>query len=144
MIYTTGHLTPQRHQIDEARVKADDSFCVGFSEEFEKFFPTFDGFMPDDTGILLKMKNVEPHEDDWVGGNVPKTRRALFWLLEGGGQKLVFGCGAKHIKMGPGDFVVFDDRKTHWVMSEKLWRAAAAQLRPIKKQRVRNIALVAR
>jgi hypothetical protein len=138
MIYTTGNLPPQRFQIDEARVKADTSFCVSFSDEFGAHFPSFEGFVPDSNGILLKLKNVEPHEDPWVSHTrEPRARRAIFWLLEGGGQnaygqKLIFGCGAKHIKMGPGDFVVFNDRITHWVMSEKLWRGAASQLRPIK------------
>lgn len=133
MILVTGHLKPERFQIDEARVKADDSFVQCSSEEFMSNFPQFERFTAaNDVPILLEMRNVEPHSDDWVGnGNVPRTRRAIFWLLEGGGQNgegLVFGCGAKHIRMEPGDFVIFNDAVDHWVMSEKLWRGAAVQL----------------
>lgn len=135
MILASGHLKPEKFQIDEARVKADESFCTSSSAEFMKNFPVFEGWKPaNESPILLKLKNVEPHDDPWVGdGREPRARRSIFWLLEGGGQrafgqKLIFGCGAKHIKMGPGDFVVFNDRIDHWVMSEKIWRGAAIQI----------------
>jgi len=135
MIFNTGHLKPEKFQLHEARAKADESFCNCSSAEFMSNFPVFDGWKPEnESPILLKLKNVEPHSDPWVGrSKEPRARRAIFWLLEGGGQngfgyKLIFGCGAKHIKMVPGDFVVFNDRIDHWVMSEKLWRGAAIQL----------------
>jgi mannose-6-phosphate isomerase-like protein (cupin superfamily) len=134
MIFATGRLKPERFQLEEARKNADGSFCVNYSEQFGTHFPVFEGFTPADSGILLKLKNVEPHEDPWVSRQKePRARRSIFWLLEGGGQAgygscIHFGCGAKIIKMFPGDFVIFNDSKTHWVMSEKQWRGAAVQL----------------
>jgi hypothetical protein len=139
MILATGFLKPERFQVEEARVKADDSFCAAASAAFINNLPSFDGWENAyDTATLLKLRNVEPHSDAWVGrGPEPRVRRAIFWLLEGGGQSafglpLIFGCGRKHIKMKPGDFVVFNDSIDHWVMSEKLWRGAAIQLRKVK------------
>lgn len=140
MIFGTGFLKPTREQIDEVRVKSDDSFCVGSSESFMANFPSFEGFEPaDQSAILLKLRNVEPHEDPWVANtSAPRSRRSIFWVLEGGGQEgrfswpLIFGAGGKTLRMKPGDFVVFNDAKEHWVMSTKLWRGAAIQLRPRK------------
>lgn len=139
MILATGHRKPERFQIDEVRVRADSSFCVGSSDQFAQSFPAFDGWENGDTSAtLLKLRNVEPHCDEWVGrGSAPRVRRALFWLLEGGGQsafvqRLIFGCGRQFKTMEPGDFVVFNDSVNHWVMSEKLWRGAAIQLRKVK------------
>jgi hypothetical protein len=141
VILATGHLNPERFQIDEGRLKADGSFCSCSSEKFMSNFPQFEGFTSaNDAPILLKLRNVEPHDDPWVGpGKEPRTRRAVFWLLEGGGSTsstftcpVIFGCGRQFKSMKPGDFVVFNDRITHWVMSEKLWRGAAVQLRKVK------------
>jgi hypothetical protein len=135
MILLTGFLRPDRSQIDECRVKADGSFCTGSSKGFMKNFPTFDGWVPaEEFATLLKLRNVEPHDDHFVGrGKEPRVRRAIFWLLEGGGQdildqRLIFGCGRQHFKMKPGDFVVFNDKIDHWVMSQQMWRGAAVQL----------------
>jgi hypothetical protein len=138
MILLTGSLTPTKAQLNMARAKADDTFCTIVDAEFMSNFPSFEGFVVASAPILLKLKNVEPHNDPWVGnGAEPGVRRAIFWLLEGGGQSafslpLVFGCGRKYHKMKPGDFVVFNDVVDHWVMSEKLWRGAAAQLTKVK------------
>jgi mannose-6-phosphate isomerase-like protein (cupin superfamily) len=135
MILSSGFLQPQRFQIDEARVKADESFCALSSKTFLNNFPVFPGWENAEESVtLLKLKNVTPHNDVWVSrGSQPRVRRAIFWLLEGGGQSsfgqhLIFGCGRKHVTMKPGDFVVFNDNVDHWVMSEKLWRGAAIQL----------------
>jgi hypothetical protein len=140
MIFQIGFLKPTREQIDEIRVKSDDSFCVGSTESFMSNFPMFEGFAPDEkSAMLLKMRNVEPHSDPWVSNtSEPRSRRALFWLIEGGGQanrfgtSLIFGAGGKTTPLKPGQFVVFNDAKDHWVMSEKLWKGAAIQLRPRK------------
>ena len=141
MIFVSGHLLPTSAQIKHAREYADESFCTNCSKEFMNSFPNVEGWeAATDRAILLKLRNVEPHSDPWVSnGNEPiRYRRAVFWLLEGGGQSafgcpLIFGCGDQHVKMKPGDFVVFDDRIDHWVMSEKKWRGAAVQLRKVKR-----------
>jgi len=39
------------------------------------------------------------------------------------------GCGRATRRIKPGEFVVFNDSTTHWVMSNKTWRGAAIQLR---------------
>ena len=102
-------------------------------------FPTFEGFRPADKfALLLRLKNVEPHNDPWVGmGSEPRKRRAIFWLLNGGrssNRRIVhFGCGGKIVTMRPGDFVVFNDARTHWVMSGRVWYGAAAQLMEVKR-----------
>ena len=138
MILTTGRLQPKTFQLDEARDRGDDSFCTCSSNAFMDNFPSFEGWEAGDTEpILLKLKNVEPHSDVWVGkGSEPRTRRAIFWLLQGGetysGQGIFFGCGRKHIRMRHGDFVVFNDSISHWVMSNTKWYGAAIQLRKVK------------
>mgnify|MGYP001145119447 CR=1 FL=1 len=137
MIFTTGRLNPSKHHLLEARQKADSTFCVSASDEFMQDFPTVLGWKPAGmTATLLKLKCVEPHDDPFVGGGEePTVRRAIFWLLRGGGidyrQPLIFGCGAMSVKMRPGNYVVFDDTITHWVMSEKVWYGAALQLREL-------------
>ncbi len=131
MILAQGTLTPLKSQLKELRAWADESFCTTASKEFASHFPGFRGFTNDQLPILLKLKNCEPHDDPFLGEE-PPVRRAIFWLMEGGSHRFYFGCGGKHIKMQPGDFVVFDDSIVHWVMSEKQWRGSASQLRPAK------------
>ena len=138
MIFDKGHLTPLKFQLDEAKRLADSSFRTVSSDLFLSHFPYVPGFENAEPGaLLLKLRNVEPHNDPWVSqGSKPKARRALFWLLEGGQNAdhapLIFGSGRTFIKLQPGDFVVFNDAVDHWVMSEKQWRGAAMQLRPSK------------
>lgn len=136
MIHAIGHLKPTPEQVRHLRKWADDSFCSSSDEAFvQAGFPSFEGWVrPDDTALLLRLKNVEPHSDPWVArGPEPRARRALFWLMEGGGinrqQGVFFGCGRSVKRLRPGDFVVFNDTSTHWVMSDRFWRGAAVQLR---------------
>lgn len=134
MIYLHGRLLPTAEQVAHARKWADGSFCVSSDLGFMSNFPSFDGWKSaEERATLLCLKNVEPHEDPWVGmSKPPRVRRAIFWLLQGGfahDDKVIhFGCGGKFAKMRAGDFVVFDDSKTHWVMSDRKWRGAAVQL----------------
>lgn len=133
MIYQRGTLTPTKAQLAEARARADSTFTSRGSSDFCSRLPAFEGYRDADSLILLKLRNVVPHSDDWVSeGKAPRVRRALFWLLQGGGnalhERLTFGCGKQHITMAPGDFVIFNDSVDHWVMSEKTWLGAAAQL----------------
>ena len=136
MIHHLGFMPPSRAQLAELRKLADDSFCVTSTLEFMKpCFPAVDGWVnAEDTATLLRLKNVEPHDDPWVSrGAEPKVRRSIFWLMEGGftysGEGVFFGCGRATRRIKPGEFVVFNDSTTHWVMSNKTWRGAAIQLR---------------
>ena len=141
MIYMTARMQPSKLQLDEIKKHADSSFCATSSAEFMTNFPTLDGWTADATAskaILLKLKNVVPHDDEWVGSRpIPKSRRAIFWLLAGGASHeqpvgVHFGCGRQTVFLKPGDFVVFNDAITHWVMSDKIWFGAAIQLRKSK------------
>lgn len=136
MILETGFLRPTREQLQHLHKNADESFCATSSENFIKAgFPVFNGWVnAEGTATLLRLKNVEPHDDPWVSrGAEPKVRRAIFWLMEGGftysGEGVFFGCGRATRRIKPGEFVVFNDSTTHWVMSNKTWRGAAIQLR---------------
>ncbi len=135
MIHLKSFLRPTREQIAHARKWADDSFTVTSDTAFMQPFPGFDGWVSaEDTATLLALKNVEPHDDPWVSrGSEPKVRRALFWLLAGGmtysGEGVVFGCGRETTRLRPGEFVVFNDKTPHWVMSNRKWFGAAIQLR---------------
>lgn len=135
MIHHIGFMPPSKDQLAHLRKWADDSFCTNSTEEFMHCFPSFDGWVhAEDTATLLKLKNVEPHDDPWVSrGPAPKVRRALFWLMDGGntysGQGIFFGCGRATKRLKPGEFVIFNDSITHWVMSNRTWRGAAIQLK---------------
>lgn len=136
MILETGFLRPTREQIQHLRKNADESFCATSSENFVRAgFPlTYGWINAESTVTLLKLKNVEPHDDPWVSrGAEPRARRSIFWLMEGGqthsGEGIFFGCGRTSMRLKPGEFVVFNDKITHWVMSNRIWRGAAIQLR---------------
>ena len=140
MIFGTGFLKPTAEQLLHARKNADESFCAVSSEGFiDAGFPTIDGWSrAEATATLLRLKNVEPHDDPWVSmGAEPKSRRAIFWLLEGGrsysGEGVFFGCGRDVLRLKPGEFVIFSDKVKHWVMSDRVWRGAAVQLRKADK-----------
>jgi hypothetical protein len=134
MIYATGSHPLLKSQVQELMKRADDSFCVNSSDEFMISFPVVEGWEPAEmNATLLRLKCVEPHDDPFVGADEePKVRRAIFWLVRGGGigrnTPLIFGCGTESVTLNPGDYVVFDDSVDHWVMSEKVWYGAAIQL----------------
>lgn len=108
-------------------------------------FPEYEGWhRGTNTCILLRLKNVRPHVDDWCGVDVkgrgakhgcPTKRRALFWLLGFSSKdtyvsdnSIVVGCAADSLVVKPGDYVVLDDSQFHWVMSDRRWIGAAVQL----------------
>ena len=138
MIHHKGILVPTKAQLADIRKEADDSFCQNSSLGFMQPFPVFDGWqLAEDKATLLALKNVEPHDDPWVSrGAEPKVRRALFWLLAGGitynGEGVVFGCGRATTRLRPGEFVIFNDKTPHWVMSNRKWFGAAIQLRKVQ------------
>lgn len=144
MIYHTGNFKHERHQLREIKTHADDSFCTSASIEFDTHIPAYSGWKMFGS-ILLKLKNVEPHEDPWTGPTTisvkrgvfhrssPRARRAVFWVLDAGKNAkhgLWFGTeGSKPIKMKTNDYVVFDDRRLHWVIADNFWLGVSAQMR---------------
>lgn len=147
MIFDHGKLMPSREQIAHAQKNADDSFCTSSCDDFNLDIPDTGDWKIAGKGVLLRLRNVEPHDDPWVSdGKDPRARRALFWLISvsdraGQGRTgfnqsklddVWFGCGGKQIKMHVGDWVLFDDSKKHWVMSDHFWRGASWQLRKQK------------
>lgn len=147
MIHDKGFLSITEAQRAEIMKNADESFCVRSSKGFNELKPKIDGWEYAGDAVLLRLRNVEPHDDPWVSdGPDPRYRRALFWLM-GESKRLKtgqarfnqlrcdgiwFGCGKDQIKLKPGEWVLFDDSKKHWVMSDYIWRGASWQMRKSK------------
>jgi hypothetical protein len=155
MIYESGHHAPTRQQIAHVRDQADESFCQTPSGTFDFNIPCPAGFSFDrSTVTLLTLKNVEPHDDPWVGATPhwqrgseepppgwtydgPVERRAMFWVVDlpkFHDMFLQVGLVAK--RMRAGDWVMFDDRILHCVLSSRKWYGCAYQLMPSDEQRV--------
>ncbi len=146
MIFSKGRLVPSREQLEELHKQADESFCARSTQQFNQpaTIPRLDGHVYCGDAVLLRLRNVEPHDDPWVSeGKDPRVRRAIFWLMSGNKSKdtrynqlkcdsVWFGCGPKQTRMEVGDWVLFDDSKKHWVMSDHIWRGASWQLRRSK------------
>lgn len=149
MIVHEGFQTATREQLVHARKRADESFCATASPVFDDAgLPTFENWKPGCSTTLLKLANVEPHDDPWVGSHKdvldfnnppqgfnqfgePLERLAIFWLLEVKSRlhdRIRFYTEGKWIQLKAGQFVVFDDSKTHAVMAESKWVGAAWQL----------------
>lgn len=126
---------PHVEQIKEVSKWGDDSFCVACSPRFESLGVPCVPFEevtynPEQRGILLSLKNVHPHDDPWVGNYEiePKERLAIFWVLKCG-SPIWFGVvGHEPRQMSSGDYVVFDDSQTHFVIADKKWHGVAWQL----------------
>jgi hypothetical protein len=132
VILETGHLTPMTWQVKEARGYADESFCTMSSKVFCGNLPKVAGLHMADQPVLLKLRNVGPHEDPWVSGRpeeAPQDRRAIFWMLEGK-SPLHLHVGTQAARLSPGDWVLFDDSIMHSVVCASPWRGAAFQLTP--------------
>lgn len=146
MIFKTGNFAPSLEQIKHANKHCDDSFCASSNDSFNRSIPNTGEWKIAGKGILLRLRNVEPHDDPWVSnGSDPSVRRALFWLIHANGKAgqrkffnqtklndVWFGCGKSQVKMKVGDWALFDDSKKHWVMSDHIWRGASWQLRKTK------------
>jgi hypothetical protein len=149
MIYESGHQKPTKRQLAHVREEADDSFCqTPSSERFDYAIPCPPGYtFEENTVTLLSLKNVEPHEDPWVGSipsyvgdhvlppgwthDGPEGRRAMFWVVDlPKFHELFLQCGAQAKRMRAGDWVVFDDRVLHCVLSTRKWYGCAYQLIP--------------
>jgi hypothetical protein len=131
MIYIKGNFKPLKSQIQEAVTRGDNSFCNVVQPVFMEHTPKFLDMIPADPAIVLGMRNVEPHQDEYLGQfeGIPETcdRRAIFWLLRG---KLHIQVANDYKRMEAGDFIVFNDAMTHSVIATTKWFGAAWQLQP--------------
>lgn len=150
MIYESGHLKPTRSQVTYLRVYADESFCETPDGRFDYNIPCPEGYEFDESTVtLITLKNVEPHDDPWVGMDPPGwnrgqedpptgwtydgpvDRRAVFWVADlPRHQELFLHVGTMAKRMRAGDWVIFDDRILHSVISNRKWYGCAYQLIP--------------
>lgn len=140
MILQTGWLKPTKQQIRVAKQIGDSSFTASL---FEKDFTTFpEGGIPSPslvedawkdyirTMIFLKMKNVEPHTDTYVGYHDLQEHdvfASLFWVLEAR-KPLYLHVGPNSASLKAGSWVLFADTVTHSVISDATWVGCATQV----------------
>ena len=131
VIYATGHRKPTPEERREVRKRGDDTFTsrlpVGFLDTFE-----VDGWTVDDsTGIALRMRDVEPHRDDWHGlCPVPEKQASIFWLMDRRLESVWVQVGNDACRIGCGGWVIFDHSVMHCVIAARKWSGCAYQLRP--------------
>ena len=97
---------------------------------FHRHTPEAPGFVRAEPGCLIKMRgNVIPHVDTWLGDfrQKPRVQRSLFWVLRGWVMFKVHGL--QSLSMFAGDWVLFDHRREHLVMSDGRWMGAAWQMK---------------
>ena len=131
MIFEAGTQTPTPAQRRMVREIADDSFTTTLPQHFGSV-PCGSKWQHDaTTGIALRMRCVEPHQDDWVGaGKYQRRYAAVFWLLDMPKfEDLILQVGTVAQRMRPGDFVVFKDSVLHSVFAKRVWRGCAYQVR---------------
>lgn len=114
-----------------ARQSADDSFTAGIScgaikGYLPKLPPGF--FYSENSGVLLKVKNVSPHDDSPVGDLVESWRGSTFCVLTDPGPNCYLQVGLEHLKLQKGDWVMFDDRILHSLQSTKTLLGLSIQL----------------
>lgn len=132
MIFETGTQHPTSAQRRMVRAIADGSFTATLPQDFGRV-PCGGSWKHDaTTGIALRMRCVEPHQDDWVGaGKYTRRYAAVFWLVDmPTSEVLILQVGTVAQRMKPGDFVVFKDSVLHSVISKRVWRGCAYQARP--------------
>lgn len=123
--------------VKHAKKHADNSFCCPLHQDDYEFrllpkLPEgliYSGY----SGMLLKLRNCEPHTDFQVGEDEEGYVYvgACFGLLQG---KAVLQVSDYCIKMQAGDWVLFDDTKLHSVQADRLWIGTSVQvLRKLNK-----------
>lgn len=126
-----------RDLVKYAKQHADDSFCSALHQDNYEFglLPKLsEGFIYSGySGVLLKLRNCEPHTDFQVGEDVEgyKYVGTCFGLLQG---KAVLQVSDSWVKMQAGDWALFDDTKLHSVQADGLWIGTSVQvLRKLNK-----------
>ena len=111
---------------------ADNSFCVTAPDDFG--VPEVRGYKPDPGTITaLSLKNVQPHDDPWVGKQPEPEgddRRSVFWLVDFPENEILYlQVGTEFKAMRRYEYVVFDDSVLHSVQANRKWWGVAYQLR---------------
>jgi hypothetical protein len=131
MIYVMGRQMPTPAQRRIVREIADDSFTKSLPIDFGDV-PCGEKWEPDlTTRTAIRMRNVVPHTDDYVGIGRPRSYVAVFWLVDipnGKGLYLQVGGVARYMRQG--DFVIFKDTVLHSVISDFVWSGCAYQAKP--------------
>ena len=123
----TGHIP--KALLAEARRRGDASFDTAFSfERHESALPPLSDNLhyAKRTGILLKLKNVDPHTDaqQMLLGPDETYAGSVFGLLSGCATRQV---GGEALRLKAGDWVYFDDQILHCVLADRKWIGVAIQ-----------------
>jgi hypothetical protein len=135
MIFESGTQHPTAAQRRMVRDLADDSFTTTLPRDFGPV-PCGSAWKPDlTTSVALRMRCVEPHQDDWVGAGRPRRHAAVFWLVDAPKfEDLILHVGTVAKRMRTGDFVLFNDSVMHSVFAKRVWRGCAYQVRPYRSR----------
>jgi hypothetical protein len=140
MIETVDHRDPDPALLRAVRRRADASFMQSLDDLTPDLLPQIPGYRPHlPSKCCLKMRNVEPHRDDWqdpcaLRGRRPPPYRAMFWLLQG---QLHLQVSDDAVTLYPGNWVLFDDRRLHCVVADRQWIGLAVQY--VKEPRRANV-----
>ena len=136
MIFESGTQHPTAAQRRMVRDLADDSFTTTLPHDFGPV-PCGRAWKPDlTTSVALRLRYVEPHQDDWVGSGCPPRRHAaVFWLVDlPKFEELILHVGLVAKRMRQGDFVIFKDSVMHSVFAKSVWRGCSYQARPYRSR----------
>jgi hypothetical protein len=128
----TGHIS--KALLAEARRRGDASFDTAFNfERYESDLPLLSDNLhyAKPTGILLKLKNVEPHTDalQMLLGPDETHAGSVFGLLSG---RVTLQVGGEALRLKAGDWVYFDDQILHCVLADRKWVGVAIQCYTLK------------
>jgi hypothetical protein len=139
MIFERGFQKPTAYQRRIVRCIADDTFTTRLPPDFfgKGDVPERAGWMVDkSSAVALRLRYVEPHNDEWAGGwPMPRRYSAMFWLVDLPRSTIVLHVGNMSQQMQEGDYVVFDDQVMHSLFSSKTWRGCAFQMVPIRRKK---------
>jgi hypothetical protein len=123
--------TPTARHVSLVEQHGTDTLDQTPVADFYPACPEADGYERAEYGCLIRISGcVRAHTDTWLGDwdKCPRKQRSVFWLLQGELQFKV--DGAKAIDMRSGDWVLFDHRREHMVLTDEEWLGAAWQVRP--------------
>jgi len=113
-----------------ARNFATSDFMAGFDDD--DVFPHLpklpDGYIySPDSGVALTLKCVDAHRDDPIGCTVKGYKYAggVFGLTKG---YCTLHVGNEYERLGPGDWVMFNDNIVHSVFATAKWYGFAVQI----------------
>ena len=140
MILQTGWLKPTKEQVKIAEKRGDSSFTSSMNADdfpiFAKELIPTSGLIDDTwdnyirTLIFLKMKNVEPHTDTYVGYREQEEHSvfaSLFWVLAAR-KPLHLHVGSHSAALKAGSWALFADSVMHSVISDSTWVGCATQV----------------